>query len=132
MAKYQVQAGRQNVDIMISPAYEWPANLVINFGYMRSIENGYSLVRPTYNGISFASDFNGNLLATMDFDPAEGGIMYADVPTKGVKTVYPQIGDIFGWLCVAGFLGLILLSIALSISKKRKVAASYGVEMPSV
>jgi apolipoprotein N-acyltransferase len=131
MAKYQVQAGRQNVDIMISPAYEWPVNLVINFGYMRAIENGYSLVRPTYNGISFASDFNGNVLATMDFDPAESGIMYADVPTKGVRTLYPHIGDIFGWVCVAGFLGLILLSIVLSVSKKRKMAANYVAELPS-
>jgi apolipoprotein N-acyltransferase len=131
MAKYLVQAGRQNVDIMISPAYEWPTNLAINFGYMRAIENGFSLVRPTYNGISFASDFNGNVLATMEFDPAESGIMYADVPTKGVRTLYPHIGDIFGWLCVVGFLGLILLSIVLSISEKRKMAANYGVEMPT-
>jgi apolipoprotein N-acyltransferase len=131
MAKYLVQAGRQNVDIMISPAYEWPTNLLINFGYMRAIENGFSLVRPTYNGISFASDFNGNVLATMDFDPAESGIMYADVPTKGVSTLYPHIGDIFGWICVVGFLGLILLTIVLSIRKKRKMAVNHGAELAS-
>jgi apolipoprotein N-acyltransferase len=131
MAKYMVQAGRQNVDIMISPAYEWPVNLVINYGYMRGIENGFSVVRATYNGISFASDFNGNVLATMDFDPAEGGIMYADVPTKGVKTLYPDIGDIFGWLCVVGALGLILLTIVLSVRKKRTMAANYGAELPA-
>jgi apolipoprotein N-acyltransferase len=131
MAKYQVQAGRQNVDIMISPAYEWPTNLVINFGYMRAIENGYSLVRPTYNGISFASDFNGNVLSTMEFDKNQTGILYADVPTKGVKTLYPHIGDVFGWLCVVGFLGLILLSIVLSVRKKRAMATDYGAELPA-
>jgi apolipoprotein N-acyltransferase len=131
MAKYQVQAGRQNVDIMISPAYEWPINLVINFGYMRGIENGFSLIRATYNGISFASDFNGNILATMDFDEKEDGIMYAELPTKGVRTLYPHIGDIFGWICVVGSLGLILLSIVLSVRKKRKIAANYGAELPS-
>jgi apolipoprotein N-acyltransferase len=76
MAKYMVQAGRQNVDIMISPAYEWPGNLVINFSYMRGIENGFSLVRSTYNGITFASDFNGRVLNTMAFDPKEMGSMY--------------------------------------------------------
>jgi apolipoprotein N-acyltransferase len=131
MAKYLVQAGRQNVDIMISPAHEWPVNLVINYGYMRGIENGFSVVRPTYNGISFASDFNGNVLATMDFDPAESGIMYADVPTKGVKTLYPHIGDVFGWLCVVGALGLILLTIVLTTRRKRKIAVNYGAELPS-
>jgi apolipoprotein N-acyltransferase len=132
MAKYLVQAGRQNVDIMISPAHEWPVNLVINFGYMRGIENGFSVVRPTYNGISFASDFNGNVLATMDFDLAKGGIMYADVPTKGVNTLYPHIGDVFGWLCVVGALGLILLTIVLSVRRKRQmVTDDYGAELPA-
>jgi apolipoprotein N-acyltransferase len=132
MAKYLVQAGRQNVDIMISPAHEWPVNLVINFGYMRGIENGFSVVRPTYNGISFASDFNGNVLATMDFDLAKGGIMYADVPTKGVKTLYPHIGDVFGWLCVVGALGLIILTIVLSVRRKRQmVTDDYGAELPA-
>ena len=119
MAKYLVQAGRQNVDIMISPAYEWPENLAINLGYMRAIENGFSLVRATYNGISFASDFNGNILATMDFDKKEEGILYADVPTKGVRTLYPHIGDIFAWLCVLGLLALIVMSIIESRVHKK-------------
>jgi apolipoprotein N-acyltransferase len=52
---------------------------------MRAIENGFSLVRPTYNGITFASDFNGNILATMDFDKKETGIMYADVQQNELK-----------------------------------------------
>jgi apolipoprotein N-acyltransferase len=99
---------------------------------MRAIENGYSLVRPTYNGISFASDFNGNVLSTMEFDENQTGIMYADVPTKGVSTLYPHIGDVFGWLCVVGALGLIILSIVLSVSKKRKMATDdYSAELPA-
>lgn len=117
MAKYLVQAGRQNVDIMISPAYEWPINIAINCGYMRGIENGFSLIRATYNGISFASDFNGKILATMPFDKNETGIMYADVPTRGVKTLYPHIKDIFGWICVLGLIGLIIISIIRKIKK---------------
>ena len=68
----------------------------------------------------------------MEFDENQTGIMYADVPTKGVKTLYPHIGDVFGWLCVVGFLGLILLSIVLSVSKKRKMATDdYGAELPA-
>jgi apolipoprotein N-acyltransferase len=117
MAKYMVQAGRQGVDIMFSSSYEWPQNLVINFGYMRGIENGFSLVRPTYNGITFVSDFNGKILNQMAFDDAGGGIMYADVPTKGVKTLYPHIGDVFGWVCVAGFMGIVMGSLFMRKSK---------------
>ena len=58
-------------------------------------------------------------------------IMYADVPTKGVRTLYPHIGDIFGWVCVVGALGLILLTIVLSIRRKRQVAATFGAKLPS-
>ncbi|MBD3307489.1 hypothetical protein GF339_13755 [candidate division KSB3 bacterium] len=114
MAKYMVQAGRQGVDIMLSSSYEWPQNLVINFGYMRGIESGFSLVRPTYNGITFASDFNGRILNQMAFgDTVDDGvgIMYAEVPTQGVSTLYPHIGDIFGWICVVGFVGFIGVSL---------------------
>ncbi|GAI87741.1 unnamed protein product, partial [marine sediment metagenome] len=35
----------------------------------------------------------------------------ADVPTKGVKTIYSTIGDSFAWLCVLGLLGFIALTI---------------------
>jgi len=119
MAKYLIQAGRQNVDIMISPAYQWPKDLVINYGYMRAIENGFSLVRATYNGITFAADFNGNILNQMDFDETEDGIMYANVPTKGVRTLYPHIGDIFGWICVLGLVALIVMSIIESRIHKK-------------
>lgn len=101
-------------DSMFSSSYEWPKNLVINFGYMRGIESGISLVRPTYNGITFASDFNGQIVNQMDFGETvdDGlGIMYADVPTQGVKTLYPYIGDVFGWMCVLGLVVLVLISI---------------------
>lgn len=118
MAKYMVQAGRQGVDIMFSSSYEWPQNLVINFGYMRGIENGFSLVRPTYNGLTFVSDFNGRILKQMAFDDAGDGIMYADVPTQGVRTLYPHIGDAFGWMCVAGFLGIVVVSLFMRKPKK--------------
>lgn len=108
---YIRQAGRANVDIMFSPAFEWPKGLVIHSVYMRAIENGFSLVRPTFNGITIAADYNGNILNQMDSDETEDGIMYADVPTKGVKTIYSTIGDSFAWLCVLGLLGFIILKI---------------------
>jgi len=108
---YIRQAGRANVDIMFSPAFEWPKGLVVHSVYMRAIENGFSLVRPTFNGITIAADYNGNILNQMDSDETDDGIMYADVPTKGVKTIYSTIGDSFAWLCVLGLLGFIVLSI---------------------
>jgi len=106
------QAGEQQVDIMLDPSYDAPKSGGPIY-YLRAIENGFSMVRPTYNGYSYAIDYNGNLLASMDSDETETGIMYADVPTQGVNTLYSTIGDILGWICLAGFLGFFPLNIIL-------------------
>jgi hypothetical protein len=36
-------------------------DLVVHSAYMRTIEGGFSVVRPTYHGITFAADYNGNI-----------------------------------------------------------------------
>ena len=100
------QAANDNVDIMLSPSYDWPKSSSAWY-ISSSIENGFSFVRPTYNGYSYASDFHGNELANMDTDETKNGIMYADVPTKGIKVLYPVIGDLLGWLCLVVFFMLI-------------------------
>lgn len=118
---YMRQAGRANVDIMLSAAFEWPKGLVVHSVYMRAIENGFSLVRPTFNGITIAEDFNGKILAQMDSAETDDGIMYADIPTRGVNTLYTKVGDVLGWICALGLLGLISLNIVLSIRQKKRV-----------
>ena len=118
---YMRQAGRANVDIMLSPSYEWPKGLVVHSVYMRTIENGFSLVRPTQEGITVAVDFNGNILNQMDSADPSDSIMYADVPTQGVNTIYSNIGDLLGWICVVGFLGFLPLNIILRIKQKSEI-----------
>jgi apolipoprotein N-acyltransferase len=128
---YMRQAGRDDVDIMLSPAYEWPKGLVIQSVYMRGIEYGFSLVRPTYNGITIAQDFDGRTLSQMDSDATDSGILYADVPTRGVHTLYSQIGDALAWICVLGFLGLVILSLIVSIGQKKKGRLGLGRSVPN-
>jgi apolipoprotein N-acyltransferase len=115
---YARQAGEQQVDIMLNPSYDVPKSKGPLYA-LRTIENGYSIVRPVYNGYSYAVDHNGKLIAEMDSDLTDTGIMYADVPTKGVNTIYATLGDLLGWLCVLGLLGLILFAIVLSIRQKK-------------
>ncbi|UCE51806.1 MAG: carbon-nitrogen hydrolase family protein [Desulfobacterales bacterium] len=120
---YMRQAGRADVDIMLSPSWMAEKDLVVHSAYMRTIESGFSVVRPTYHGITFAADYNGKILDQMDSDePINGGIMYADLPTQGINTLYTQIEDILGWICVVGLLGLIPLSIVLRIKQKKEKA----------
>ena len=55
----------------------------------------------------------------MDSDLTDTGIMYAEVPTQGVNTLYSQIGDLLGWICVVGFLGFLPLNIILRRKQKQ-------------
>ena len=114
---YARQAGQKHVDIMLNPSYDVPKSTGPLYS-LRAIENGFSLVRPVYNGFSYAIDYHGKILAHMDSDHTEDGIMYADVPTKGVKTLYSIIGDLLGWLCVLGLGACVVMSIKDRVHKK--------------
>jgi len=114
---YMRQAGKKNADIMFNPSYDIPKSTRPS-NSLRAIENGFSLVRPVYNGYSYAVDYNGNILAHMDSDKTEDGIMYADVPTNGVRTLYSIIGDLLGWLCVLGFVVFVVMSIIGRVHKE--------------
>jgi apolipoprotein N-acyltransferase len=116
MEKYMIQAGKAGVDIMFSSAYEWPKTWLPN-NLQMAIVNGFSLVRTAYNGVTHSQDYNGNILNQMDFDETDTGIMYTDVPTKGVKTLYPRVGALIGWLSV---LGLLILIVFVIINRKKE------------
>jgi apolipoprotein N-acyltransferase len=110
------QAAKDNVDIMLSPSYDWPKSPAP--WYLTStIENGFSFVRPTYNGYSYAADYHGKELAHMDSDQTKEGIMYSDIPVKGIKVLYPILGDLLGWLSVI----MMFVLIGLAFFKKSLV-----------
>ncbi len=116
-SSYARQAGKKHVDIMLNPSDDHPRS----YGHrtlMRAIENGFSFVRPTANGVSYASDYYGRILASKDYFATSNEIMYADVPIKGKKTIYPIIGDVFAWLCVLGFGTFVVFSIKDRVNKK--------------
>lgn len=111
------QAGHKGADILFvangDPSVA-VARMHAQQAIFRAIENGVSLVRPdTVDGLSVATDPYGRVLATVDTHTASERLMVAQVPTKRVFTVYSIIGDLFGWLSVAGFVGIMVLAIIL-------------------
>ena len=54
----------------------------------------------------------------MNFNETQDGIMYADVPIKGVNVLYPRIGDLLGWTSLIAMFFL----ISLIIFTKKKVS----------
>jgi len=103
------QAGKDGVDVLFNPSndHEEVASLRMRMATLRAIENGFSLIRPTSHGFSIATDYKGRVLAITDYFTSEDPVMVAYVPTKGVKTIYSQIGDLFAWLCMAALIAAI-------------------------
>ena len=70
---------------------------------LRAIEQGFTLFRPTKDGISAAADPYGRILARLDTEISPSKVMVVNLPTRGVSTIYSRIGDTFSWLCSAAF-----------------------------
>jgi apolipoprotein N-acyltransferase len=109
------QAGQNRADILLVPTHEvysfWASADAAEATY-RAIENGTSLVRPTGDGISLITDYQGRVIASRDYFHSTDGIMLAAVPMRGVPTIYSRIGDLFAYLCVFGL--LLLTGLALT------------------
>jgi len=98
------QAGRKNVDILIAPYHDvhpFESEDAVVATY-RAIENGFSLVRPTGAGISTVVDYEGHMLGSQNYFTTADGIMITSVPTRGVRTIYSRVGDLFAYFCAAG------------------------------
>lgn len=105
--------GKAGTDLLILPVAEptLPANVGVQHHRMatfRAIENGVSIVRASRLGLSSAVDPYSRILALMDDTATDPPIMVAQVPTRGVRTLYARIGDTFAWLCAAGLIGMIV------------------------
>ena len=111
------QVGKLETDILFVPASDWkeidPAHSMVTV--FRGIENGCSVVRQTRNGLSIMTDPRGKIISEMDHFKNNWWVNVGEVPTKKWYTLYPIIGDLFGWL---SFLGVFYFIFRFTISKK--------------
>lgn len=114
------QAGKGGVDLMLNSSKDWRgiAPYATYIATFRAIENGCSMVRCTGDGLSIAVDYQGRVLAEADYFTSDEQIMIADLPMKGVTTVYSQIGDFFPWCCIIVLVAIFLQTIVSRRSKK--------------
>ena len=125
---YARQAGRAEADIMLTGSHEFPRGLRLNDAF-RSVENGFTHVRTTYNGISYAMDPYGHVLERMSQAEERGGLMYADVPARGASTLYARFGDWIGWLSIVAvlcFAAWAVLGGRLSLHSQSQINAGAG------
>ncbi|WP_310555650.1 nitrilase-related carbon-nitrogen hydrolase [Flavobacterium sp.] len=108
------QVGAENTDVLLIPASDWKEvnPLHATIAIFRGIENGCSVVRQTRNGLSFMTDPRGKIMTRMDHFETNSWIMSGQVPNKKMWTLYPIIGDLFGWLSLIGFIFLLIKSVS--------------------
>ncbi|MEV4802618.1 nitrilase-related carbon-nitrogen hydrolase [Nonomuraea sp. NPDC049421] len=109
---------RVDADIMIVPARDWAEIGPVHSqkANLRSIENGYAMIRQAEFGVSGAFDARGRSLAMHDHGGSERHVVFSDVPTGGGgATPYRLIGDVFAWACLAG----VTVMIGLTARKRR-------------
>lgn len=110
--RLMTQAGAQRDDVVLSPAGDWRAidPRHTEIASFRAIEQGFNLVRQSNGGFSAAYDYQGRLLASMDEYQSADLTLIAQVPTRGVRTIYSRLGDWFAWMCILAVLTLVILA----------------------
>ena len=102
------------------PTYDWASvkDYHADSSLLRSVENGFSIARSTYDGISYISDGYGRIQVELDTS-REGyeKIISYDVAITPVNTIYKQMGIIFDILPFIILGGLLVMMI---IKRKKR------------
>ncbi len=128
--KLLAQAGAQHADVVLSPASDWRAidPRHTEMASFRAIEQGFNLSRQSNGGLSAAYDYQGRRLASMDQYQSTDLTLVAQLPTRGVRTVYSVLGDWLAWFCMAAVFAL----SGFAWYEARKAGSSHSVRSPRV
>ena len=126
------QAGRGRADVFLGPADDWRAEDPVHAhdAAFRAIENGVALVHQASGGLALAVDYEGRVLASSDYYTTDAQVLVADVPTRGVGTIYATIGDLFAWLCIVALAALAVVAVAAGQRRRSAVTADTRVPEP--
>ena len=110
-----------SADVLFVPSWDWGAvkRAHTDLSAFRAVENGFTVVKPTYGGISAAIDRQGRVIGR--FDTADTGfdtVQFADVPMQGVPTVYAKIGGAVDLVFL--LLGFVLIALGVAALRRNK------------
>ncbi|HTY85194.1 MAG TPA: nitrilase-related carbon-nitrogen hydrolase [Silvibacterium sp.] len=108
---------KQQVGLVLVPAWDqgigvdaaWHGHLSL----MRSVEDGFTMVRDAKNGLLTASDDRGRILAE-ESTRSDGALvtMLATVPVRHDSTLYQKWGDWFAWVDLVALIALLVFWLA--------------------
>lgn len=114
----------KNTDIMFVPSWDWSSVSVAHTksAAFRAVENGYALVKPTYDGLSTVVDRYGNELFLSDIrECGYDSVSVIDVPAAGKQTFYGKYGNMVDLIFACFGLTFVLFGAILSIKERKPV-----------
>ncbi|HEX8532618.1 MAG TPA: nitrilase-related carbon-nitrogen hydrolase, partial [Allosphingosinicella sp.] len=117
---------RDGARLMLVLAYDFEVDdkMMAAVTAVRGIEGGYAIARAARRGLSFVSDPYGRVVAERRSGAATGTLLARVPPALSAPTLYARIGDLFGWTCVAAWLGLMLATRRRRHGRPAMVAAT--------
>ncbi len=106
---FLLQAGRRHTDFLVVPENEYPEidPMHSRMALYRAVEGGFNLLLHASQSLSLACDYQGRIYGLMDHYHAADRVLVAQLPARGVSTIYSRFGFLFPWTCIAGFMGLV-------------------------
>jgi apolipoprotein N-acyltransferase len=113
--------GERHAAVMLVPAWDFDyldGWMEARTTVVRGIENGYTIVRASREGLLTVSDPYGRILAEVPSSEMPGRSLLATTVIRAqVPTLYTRIGNLFGWLSVAA--GAVFLAIGRGRARQR-------------
>lgn len=110
----------ENTEILFVPSWDWSSvdKAHTNATEFRAIENGVSVVKPTYDGITTAVDYQGHVIDKFHTD--ETGydtVQFADIPVDSAETIYAKAGTVID--LALGAFGIIMVLTGIVLARRR-------------
>jgi apolipoprotein N-acyltransferase len=104
--------GELGADMVIVPSSDWRGIDPVHteMAAFRAVEQGHSVLRSTRFGLSAAITPYGEMVSQMSSFDNNDKIMYSQLPTKGVTTLYAIIQDSFVYLCIGCLLSFMVIA----------------------
>ena len=112
----------KNTEILFVPSWDWSSvdKAHTDATEFRAIENGVSLVKPTYDGITTVVDYQGHVIDKFDTDDTGyDTVQFADVPVDSADTFYSKAGTVID--LALGAFGLVMVLAGIVLARRKKV-----------
>ena len=107
------RSGRERADVLVIPSSDWREIDPVHtrMALLRGIENGCSVVRPVNKGLSATGDWQGRILASADYFTTSPSVMVAQVPARGIRTLYSRFPNLVPMVCAALLAGATVFAL---------------------